>query len=51
MGGQQQGGEEDLQTTQGPLKGRTAKGAADLETGNLSQDGGYVRLVLRPLLS
>lgn len=32
------------------LKARTAKGLADLGTGNLGQDGAQVRLRLRPLL-
>lgn len=50
MGGGQ-GEEEGLsQPTQRPLQGRTAQGLADLVTGNLSQDGAHMRLVLRHLL-
>ena len=50
MAGQQQGeGQGLLQSTQGPLKGRTAKGPANLGAGHLSQDGAYVSVLRHSL--
>ena len=51
MGGEQRVEEQGLfQSTKGLLKGKIAKGPADLGTGRIGQEGAHVRLVLRPLL-